>query len=70
MTIGNYLEKDFDKIFEPYFTTKGEDGTGIGLSLSKIIIENKMDGAIFVENADKGAKFTIKLPLSDTIPSA
>ncbi len=59
-----------DKIFEPYFTTKGEDGTGIGLSLSKIIIENKMDGAIFVENADKGAKFTIKLPLSDTIPSA
>jgi signal transduction histidine kinase len=54
------------RIFEPYVTTKGDGGTGIGLYMSKAIIERKMDGRISVSNsgvdAERGAEFVIELP--------
>lgn len=57
---GGIKKKNMKKIFEPYFTTK-DNGHGIGLYMTKVIIEDKMKGKIFVENIEGGAMFTIKL---------
>jgi PAS domain S-box-containing protein len=51
------------RIFEPYFTTKkGNKGTGIGLYMSKTIIEGNMSGELLVKNENGGAKFYLSLP--------
>ncbi|MBF0317631.1 MAG: PAS domain S-box protein [Nitrospirae bacterium] len=51
-----------DRLFEPYFTTKGEGhGTGIGLYLSRVIIEENMGGRLCVDNDADGAVFTIEV---------
>ena len=58
---GGIDESIIKKIFDPYFTTKFEYGTGIGLYMTQLIIENKMNGSITAENANKGALFKIKV---------
>ncbi|PLX68715.1 MAG: hypothetical protein C0603_06060 [Denitrovibrio sp.] len=51
------------KIFEPYYTTK-ESGSGIGLYMSKTIIEQNMKGKLNSSPLPNGAIFTINLPLT------
>ena len=59
---GGVPEEIMDKIFDPYFTTKGPDqGTGIGLFMSKNIIEKNMNGTLSVRNTEEGAEFRIEV---------
>ncbi|KAF0216074.1 MAG: PAS/PAC sensor signal transduction histidine [Geobacteraceae bacterium] len=51
-----------DRIFDPYFTTKGPDkGTGVGLYMSKTIIEKNMNGRLTARNTGNGAEFRIEV---------
>lgn len=59
---GGVPENILPSIFDPYYTTKAESGTGIGLYMSKRIIEGNMGGTLVVENTKSGARFTIIIP--------
>ncbi|MDZ7817685.1 MAG: HAMP domain-containing sensor histidine kinase [Aliarcobacter sp.] len=59
---GNIDEQIIERIFEPYFTTKFENqGTGIGLYMTKVIVEKNMNGKIEAKNLNDGVEFIIKL---------
>jgi signal transduction histidine kinase len=59
---GGIPEEFMGKIFDPYFTTKGpQTGTGVGLYMSKSIIENNMSGRLTVRNIANGAEFRIEI---------
>lgn len=49
-------------IFEPYVTTKGEKGTGLGLYMSHRIVKERIKGELTVHNSNGGTTFTIKIP--------
>jgi C4-dicarboxylate-specific signal transduction histidine kinase len=63
---GNIPAETLTNIFDPYFTTKPEgEGTGIGLYMSKIMVEDHMGGLLIAENISGGAKFSITLDYVD-----
>ena len=62
---GGLHDVPVERIFEPYFTTKGPaSGKGLGLYITKMIIQRQLDGNIFAANTDTGLKCTVTLPLS------
>ena len=63
---GGIPEDVIGRIFEPYFTTKeNANGTGLGLYMSKIIVEEHCGGRLRAENVEGGARFTVAIPLPD-----
>uniref|UniRef100_C6DZP1 histidine kinase n=1 Tax=Geobacter sp. (strain M21) TaxID=443144 RepID=C6DZP1_GEOSM len=59
---GGIPEEIIDKIFDAYFTTKGlGKGSGVGLFMSKMIIEKNMGGSLTVRNVNGGAEFRIEI---------
>ncbi|WP_081646856.1 cache domain-containing protein [Limisalsivibrio acetivorans] len=64
---GGIPENIMSMIFDPYFTTKGEgEGTGIGLFMSRIIVEKHMNGRMKAENSERGAVITLRFPAADS----
>ena len=61
-------EQDKEKIFSPFFTTK-KHGTGLGLCISKRIIEEHADGSLSMKSKEgKGTSFKISLPVYHETP--
>jgi len=56
------VASDVSRIFNPFFTTKGELGTGLGLYIARRVVEEHR-GTITVQTHDLGTAFTISLPL-------
>ena len=67
---GGVDETVIERIFEPYFTTKAEGkGTGVGLYMSKMIMEKNMEGSLSVRNTAFGACFSACIPLEQNLES-
>ena len=58
---GGIPDKMISKVFDPFFSTKGTQGTGIGLFMAKNIIEKRMNGRLSVCNSKEGAEFRIEV---------
>ena len=59
---GGVPDEMLERIFEPYFTTKDvAKGTGLGLYMSKIIIEDHFNGSLWAVNGSHGTVFTINV---------
>ncbi len=55
-------EKHLPYIFDPYFSTKSKNGTGLGLYICKTIIEKHLHGVMNVRNRKQGCEFLMTLP--------
>ncbi|MBF0337199.1 MAG: PAS domain S-box protein [Nitrospirae bacterium] len=65
---GGIPDEIIDGIFEPYFTTKKDKGTGIGLYMSKVIIEESLGGRIYAKNIEDGVMFILEFDVSAQLP--
>ena len=59
---GGIKDENLPKLFEPYFSTKGKNGTGLGLYMSQMIIEKQFNGEIEVKTSENFTTFIIRLP--------
>ncbi len=59
---GGISEENLPHIFEPYFSTKGKNGTGLGLYMSQMIVQKQFGGAIEVQTSSIGTTFIVVIP--------
>ncbi len=60
---GGIPEKIKERVFDPYFTTKeNRESMGMGLYVSKNLVEKKLSGSLRFENSESGAAFTVEIP--------
>ena len=63
---GGIKKENLESIFEPYFSTKHPNmGIGLGLFMSRMIIQKSLHGIMDVENYKDGTKFIIIIPLKE-----
>jgi len=60
---GGIALENMSAIFEPYFSTKGKNGTGLGLYMSQMIMQKQFHTKIEVLSSSEGATFSIEVPL-------
>jgi C4-dicarboxylate-specific signal transduction histidine kinase len=54
-------DENLSRIFEPYFSTKGSNGTGLGLYMSQMILQKQFSGDIRVETSKEGSTFVVEI---------
>ena len=59
---GGIKHEIIEKIFEPYFSTKNKNGTGLGLYMCRVIIVEHLQGEISIKSQNNGTKVAINLP--------
>lgn len=62
---GGMPDEIMQRIFDPYVSSKGDKGTGLGLYMAKLIIKDRMGGNISLKNTEKGLKVCIELERTD-----
>jgi len=62
---GGMPQQIMKKIFDPYVSSKGDKGTGLGLYMAKLIINDRMGGDIYLENTKHGLRVVIELKRTD-----
>jgi C4-dicarboxylate-specific signal transduction histidine kinase len=59
---GGIADEYIESVFEPYFSTKGKNGTGLGLYMSQMIMQKQFHTVIDLKSVDNGTTFTIVVP--------
>jgi two-component system cell cycle sensor histidine kinase/response regulator CckA len=68
-TGGGITPATLERIFEPFFSTKGKAGTGLGLTVTRSIVHD-LGGVIEVDSSPAGTRFRVLLPSHDARPNA
>ncbi len=58
---GGIKVEDIGRIFEPYYSTKGKNGTGLGLYMSQMLVQKQFNGNIDVKSSSKGSFFSVEI---------
>jgi signal transduction histidine kinase/ABC-type nitrate/sulfonate/bicarbonate transport system substrate-binding protein len=59
---GGIKQENIRRLFEPYFSTKGKNGTGLGLYMSQMIMQKQFKGEISVQSRNGSSMFIVKFP--------